>query len=211
MSVRAQRRQESSERPGWCYHAGMSTTMVPLLATVLCIAQATAGGGRLAFTAPDGWQPRPSASAMRVAEFVLPKADGDVEDGELIVYYFGGQGGDAETNITRWIGQMQQPDGRPSAAVARRSTQTVNGLAVALLDISGTYVAEVRPGSSEHHNKPGFRMRAAVVPTPRGPYFVKMLGPQRTMDKWGASFTTFLDTVRFEAQDSRRGILVETR
>jgi hypothetical protein len=30
---------------------------------------------------------------MRVAEFALPRADGDTEDAQLVVYYFGGSGG----------------------------------------------------------------------------------------------------------------------
>jgi hypothetical protein len=157
-----------------------------------------AAGGRLTFMAPDGWTSRPAASAMRVAEFVLPKADGDLEDAELIVYYFGGQGGDVEANITRWIGQMRQPDGKPSTAVAKRSSKSIAGLNVSLVDVAGTYVAEVRPGSADLHHKPGFQMRAAVVPTPKGPHFIKMLGPVKTMEKWGVHFTRFLETLRFE-------------
>ena len=64
--------------------------------------------------------------------------------------------------------------------------------------MSGTYVAEVRPGSTEHFNKPGFRMRTAVVPTPRGPYFVKMLGPDRTIQRWAASFDESVGTLAFQ-------------
>jgi hypothetical protein len=60
-----------------------------------------------------------------------------------------------------------------------RTTATVNGLQLTILDVSGTYVAEVRPGATERHNKPGFRMRATVVETPKGPYFIKLTGPPR--------------------------------
>jgi hypothetical protein len=59
-------------------------------------------------------------------------------------------------------------------------------------------VAEVRPGASERFNKPGFAMRAAIIQTPRGPYFVKMVGPQRTMAKWLPTFDVFLKSVRFK-------------
>lgn len=169
------------------------------LALFAVLPQTPAPAGRLAFTAPDGWKTRPAASAMRMAEFILPRADGDTEDGDVVVYYFGAsQGGDVEANITRWVGQMTQPDGRASADLARRGAQTVNGLPVTTLEITGTYVAEVRPGATEHFNKPGFRMRTAVVKTPRGPYFVKMLGPDKTIVRWGPSFAAFLDTFRFE-------------
>lgn len=154
--------------------------------------------GQLLFKAPDTWKPRPPASTMRVAEFVLPKADGDAEDGDVVIYYFGGQGGDVEANINRWLGQMQQSDGRASKNVATRTTTSVNGLQVTTLDVSGTYVAEVRPGSAEHFNKPGFRMRAVLVPTPRGPYFIKMLGPDKTVRRWAPSFDVFLGTLKYQ-------------
>lgn len=173
--------------------------MLSLLLTLTAFAFAPTAQGTLAFDAPDGWTTRPPASSMRTAEFVLPKAGGDAEDGELIVYFFGGTGGSVEANIDRWIGQMQQPDGRPSRDAARRAERTVNGLAVTLLDISGTYVAETRPGAAERHNKPGYRMRAAVVTTPRGPYFIKAVAPARTMERWAGAFESFVSSLRFDA------------
>jgi hypothetical protein len=169
-----------------------------LLAISLPLVTAQAPG-RLLFEPPEGWKTRPAASAMRAAEFILPKVDGDSEDADVVVYYFGGQGGNVDANISRWLGQMQQPDGRASADVARRSSRTVNGIELAILEVPGTYVAEVRPGATEHFNKPGFRMRTVVVPTPRGPYFIKMLGPDKTVQHWSASFDAFLGTLKFQA------------
>ena len=154
--------------------------------------------GRLMFTPAASWQPRPAASSMRVAEFVVPRAGDDLEDGDVIVYYFGGQGGSVEANVTRWIGQMQQPDGRASADVAHRDSRTVNGMKLSIVDVSGTFVAEMRPGSAEHFNKPGFRMRAAVVETDAGPYFIKLTGPERTVRAATADFDRFLDGLQFE-------------
>jgi len=172
--------------------------MMPFAALALALAVQTTAGGRLTFKAPEGWIPRPAASTMRVAEFVLPRAAGDSEDGDLVVYFFGGQGGDVDANINRWIGQMQQPGGGSSAQVAKRESKTINGMAVTLLEVAGTYVAEKSPGSAEHFNKPGFRMRTAVVQTPKGPHFIKMLGPEKTVARWTAGFAAFLDSLRFE-------------
>src|SRR5215468_10464950 len=135
----------------------------------------------LSFTTPDGWTSSPPTSSMRVAEFTLPRAAGDAEDAQLIVYYFGGSGGSVDANIQRWIGQMQQADGRPSSAVAKKESRTVNGLTVSLVDVSGTYTAEMSPGSAAHHNKTRFRMRAGVIETSNGPYFIKLTGPERTV------------------------------
>ena len=95
----------------------------------------------LTYTAPAGWKPVTTSSSMRVAQFSLPRATGDAQDAELVVYYFGGTGGTVEANIDRWVGQMQQPDGRPSSAVLKRQSRTINGLKVTMVDVSCTYVA----------------------------------------------------------------------
>jgi hypothetical protein len=129
---------------------------------------------------------------MRVAEFVVPKAPGDAENGELIVYYFGGSGGSVDANLQRWTSQFQ------STKEPVRTTSTVNGLKLTSLDVSGTYVAEVRPGSTERYNKPGFRMRATVVETAHGPYFIKLTGPAATIDQAGAAFDQFLQSLAFK-------------
>ena len=165
--------------------------MISPLLVALVLAAHTGQPGTLTFTKPATWTDRPATSTMRVAEFVVPRAPSDPEDGELIVYYFGGTGGSVEANLQRWTSQFE------SAKDPIRTSSVVNGLKLTSLDVSGTYVAEVRPGSTERHNKPAFRMRAAVVETPKGPYFVKLTGPSATVDKAGAAFDQFLQSLAF--------------
>ena len=152
----------------------------------------------LTFTAPNGWKPVATSSSMRVAQFTVPRASGDAQDGELVVYYFGGSGGTVEANIERWVGQMQQPDGRPSTAVMKRQSRTVNAMKVMLVDVSGTYVAEVTPGSPQRHNSPNFHLRAAVIETSNGPYFIKLTGPAKTIAASEKSFEAFLSSLKFQ-------------
>ena len=152
----------------------------------------------LTFTTPAGWQQSPPGSSMRVAEFTLPRAPGDAEDAQLIVYYFGGSGGSVDANLQRWMGQIQQPDGKPSAAAARKETRKANGLALTLVDVSGTYIAEMSPGAAAHNNKPHFRLRAGVVETSKGPYFIKLTGPEKTVAKWEGAFDQFLGSFKFQ-------------
>lgn len=168
--------------------------MLPIALLALLLPQS--GAGSLAYSAPAAWHTRPPASTMRVAEFVIPKTDADTEDAELIVYYFGpGGGGGAEANIQRWIGQMQQPGGQ--AADARRETRVIHGLKVSMVDVSGTYVAEMSPGATQHYDKPGFRLRAAVVETPHGSYYIKMTGPAKTMAAAGPAYQKFIESLHF--------------
>jgi hypothetical protein len=150
----------------------------------------------IAFDAPKEWAAQPSTSSMRVAQYSLARAPGDSEDAELIVYYFGGSGGSVDANLDRWLGQMEQPDGKPSKAVAKTSTMTSNGLKITVLDVAGRYVAETSPGSNTRLNKPGFRMKAAVIETAKGPYFVKLTGPAKTVERWDAAFAGFLKSAR---------------
>lgn len=152
----------------------------------------------LTFTTPPGWQAGKPASSMRVAELTLPRAAGDAEDAQLIVYYFGGQGGSVDANIERWVGQIQQPDGKTSSAAAKKESRRVNGLAVTLVDVSGTYVAEIAPGAAERHNKPQFRLRAGVVQTSNGPYYIKLTGPQKTVAKWDEAFEQFVSSLKYQ-------------
>ena len=129
---------------------------------------------------------------MRVAEFTLPRTAKDTEDAELAIFFFGGRGGRVQSNIDRWIGQMTQPDGRSSREVAITTPlRTQSGLKVSRRR-QGHRRRRSEPGSAERFNKPGFRLRAAVVQTARGPYFVKLTGLAATVARWDKSFLDFL-------------------
>src|SRR3954471_495165 len=92
-------------------------------ASSLSMAQEAAATATLKFKAPSGWVEEKASSAMRVAQYKLPKAADDTEDGSLVVYFFGqGQGGGTTANIERWVNQMKQPDGSASNDKAKEET-----------------------------------------------------------------------------------------
>src|SRR5262245_66666581 len=173
------------------------TRMAGLGLAIAAVVTASAQKPTLHFTAAKEWKSTPSSSPMRVAQYVLPRVAGDAEDAELIVYFFGGQGGSVDANLDRWVNQMEQPDGRPSKAVARTEALTVSGMKVTVLDVTGKYVAEMAPGSATRYNKPGFRLKAAVVETAGGPYFVKLTGPAKTVEHWNTAFGSFLRSATY--------------
>lgn len=155
--------------------------------------------GELRFKAPDGWMVEKPSSSMRAAQYKLPKVEGDKEDASLVLYYFGSnQGGTAQANIDRWIGQMQQPDGSSSKDKAKSENLTINGLKVTTVDVTGTYTAEMAPGSGSFHNDDNYRLRAAVIETPKGNYFVKLAGPAKTIARWEQSYTEYLKSFEFK-------------
>ena len=155
--------------------------------------------GDLHYKVPDGWVTGQPSSKMRVAQFKLPKADGDNEDGELVLYYFGAnQGGTAEANIDRWISQIQQADGSSSKDKAKSESLTVNGLKITTVDVSGRYTAEMAPGSGKFYDNADYRLRAAVIETAKGNYFLKLVGPVKTVDRWDQSITDFVKSFEFK-------------
>jgi len=178
----------------------MRSSLTPIIAACLVAsvsALALAQGATLKLDPPNGWVSKTTTSAMRVAEFTLPKVGSDTEDATVTVFYFGGQGGNVQANLDRWIGQMAQPDGKASKDVAKTTALTsATGLKISVLDVSGTYVAEVNPGSAEKFNKPGFRQVAAYIETPNGPYFTKLVGPAATVAKWFDSYVAYLKSAK---------------
>ena len=182
--------------------SSMRKPILIILVALACVVTlydiAAAQKSELKFRVPAGWVEEERTSNMRVAQYRLPKAPGDTEDASLVLYYFGpGQGGSTTANIDRWISQMKQADG--SAAKGAKDEHLVaNGLKVTSVDVSGTYVAETAPGSGTFHNKPDYRLRAAVIETPNGSYFVKLVGPEKTVTQWNDSFVSYLKSFEFK-------------
>lgn len=155
--------------------------------------------GELKLKTPDGWVSERPSSSMRVSQYQLPAAEGDPEAASLVVYYFGaGQGGSVDANLERWISQMQTTDGRPSKEKAKTETTTVNGLRVTLLDVAGAYSGGDMAGGAAAQSKPNFRMRAGVIETPKGAYFIKLVGPEKTVSRWDQAFQEFIKSAEFK-------------
>ncbi|HEV7684340.1 MAG TPA: hypothetical protein VGO68_19670 [Pyrinomonadaceae bacterium] len=155
--------------------------------------------GEVSYKVPAGWTVEKPTSDMRLAQYKLPKADGDAEDALLILYYFGqGQGGTPEANIERWVKQVKQPDGSESQAKAKTATMTVNGLKVSTVDVLGNYSGGMSQDSVPKDSKSIFRLRGAIIETPRGSYFVKLTGPEKTVNHWGQAFDDYIKSFEFK-------------
>ena len=135
----------------------------------------------LRFSVPSEWTRVPAPSDMRAAQFRVPRAGSDAEDGELVLFYFGkGQGGSAEQNVDRWTGQFVQPDGKPSKEAAVVTIRTVNGLKQTSVDVGGTY-KPMPMGGAGGAEKSGWRLLGAVVEGQGGPWFWRLTGPDATV------------------------------
>ncbi len=154
----------------------------PASAATAPAASGSAAG--IEFQTPDGWIQEAPSSAMRVAQYRIPRVDGDSADSDMVVFHFGGGGGSAQANMDRWVGQFSTADGRPVADQARISEKDGNGVSITLVDVSGTYNESRGP------------MMAAVVEGAGGPWFFKLTGPQNTVDQSRQGFDSLLDSLQ---------------
>ena len=153
--------------------------------------------GPFTLEVPSGWVEQTPGSRMRRAQFALPRESGDSEDGELTVFYFGmGQGGSTDANIRRWIGQVSQPDGSSSRDKAKIRQSDVSGFRMTEVDVSGTLKASNMPGAPPRPARTGYRLLGAVLEGPQGPWFFKLVGPEKTISRWSDSFRQFIASAK---------------
>ena len=150
--------------------------------------------GGISVVVPQGWESVPPASRMRVAEYHLSGADANAEKAVLAV--FSGQMGSVEANIERWIGQISQPDGTPSAERAKRWRETLDGMAATSVDVRGTFASSMGPGAGSP--SPDYRMIGVIVEGAATSFYLKLLGPEQTVALWEDSFADFVKSIRRE-------------
>jgi hypothetical protein len=150
--------------------------------------------GDVAWSAPAAWTSEAPSSAMRRAQYIVPKAAGDAADGECAVFYFGpGQGGDVRANLERWASQFTDASGRsaePSPIVSQ-----VNGLKVSKVSVEGTYNAAQMMGGGDQAPKPGYLLLGAIVEGPDANWFFKCTGPKKTMEANREAFDGMIGSV----------------
>ncbi|MEW5851179.1 MAG: hypothetical protein AB2A00_20495 [Myxococcota bacterium] len=153
--------------------------------------------GGLKLEVPDTWVVQPPASGMRKGQWQIPPSGGDPEPAELVLFYFGpGQGGTVQENLDRWFSLWQSDDGKPIKDTAKVETRKVGELNVTRVDVSGRYVGAKVPGGTEKMDKAGWRMLAAVVETRTGPYFLRLLGPAKTVQANQAAFDAVITSLK---------------
>jgi hypothetical protein len=179
-----------------CAHgdpAPKSASVTTAIATAVP-ATTTAVLGPFTMKVPSDWQSKPITSKMRAADYVLPAAPGD--EAELVVYYFGDHGaGTIEDNVDRWLGQFTQPDGKATRDVAKIETTKIAGQDATLVAVSGHYVASAMPGGGEAVDKLDQSLLAAIIASPAGPYYFKLVGATKTIDAAAVRFRALLDSL----------------
>ncbi|MFO0593338.1 MAG: hypothetical protein U0441_37700 [Polyangiaceae bacterium] len=152
-------------------------------------AQSKAGPGEILWDVPKNWKEIPNPNAMRIATYLVARADGDPDDGEVSVSRVGGS---VEANLSRWKAQFDpvKPDS------TKRFERTIAGLKVTIFETAGSYTGMVVRGQQ---NKPreSWALLAAIVEVPGGdPWFFKLTGPEKTLTAARPDFESLANSVR---------------
>ena len=162
------------------------TLMVALLLVLPAGAEDVTFGPYTA-KAPKDWKFSESTSSMRMAQAMIPAAKDDKADAEMVVFFFGeGGGGDLKANMGRWKGMFAPPEGKKIDDVSKESEFKLldDKVTVNALEVEGTYKAKARPfdpNSPVVENK-DYKMINYVINCEKGPYFVRVTGPAKTID-----------------------------
>jgi hypothetical protein len=143
---------------------------------------------------PADWVEEEPANRMRVYQFKVPRVKDDKTDAEMLIFSFGAQGGSAEENIKRWKGFFTAPPGKTIEDVSTVTKMKVGDAQVTYLDIHGTYKFKERPfdPSSKEELRPDTRFLGVVFETKKGPYFFRLVGPEKTVTQHKPGFDAWL-------------------
>ena len=146
-------------------------------------------------TAPASWkkdEPTEQQKQFRKFQFKIAKEAGDAEDAEVIVFFFGqGGGGGKDANLNRWKGMFKAPAGEKAKLDEFKSGE----VPVTEVDISGTYLFKVggpfNP-NAKTEEKPDYRMVGVIFESKNGPYFMRLVGPAKSVEKNKKDFDEWL-------------------
>jgi len=149
----------------------------------------TAKSAELRFEVPKEWKSAPPKTKLRKAQYTVPDKEGKSGDADFVVYYFGVSGGGSlDDNIARWKGAFTggNADEEPQKFKAGKLDATI-------MDLWGTYSDQFTSETHKNH-----RMIVAAVETPRGNYYLKLIGPSDTVGDWRKEFEALLKSCRME-------------
>lgn len=152
--------------------------------------------GGLTFKAPESWKSVPTASQMRRAQLKVEPVKGDDFAAELVVFAFPGGAGSVDANVKRWQAQFKDADGNPP----RVESKKVKGknVEVTRVEIAGHYFPSRFPGLPPEPERPNARLLGAIVITDRVGYFLKMVGPDKTMTTARPEFDALIESIETE-------------
>jgi hypothetical protein len=175
---------------------GLGAIAVVLLGLGADAPKQTIDARGLTFEVPASWKSSKPSSNMRRAEIKIDPAKGDENPAELVVFAFPGGAGSVEANIQRWRSQFKDADGNPPKV----ESKTVKGsnVEVTRVETAGHYYPSQFPGRPKEPDQPHYRLLGAIVQSKTTGYFLKMVGPDKTMKDNRAAFDAMLSSLKLD-------------
>jgi hypothetical protein len=148
---------------------------------------------------PRAWKIEKPASEAWLAQVRVPAESVEAEDALLSGHVFGSEFASGQDALDHWFIEFSQPIGASSRSNIRKSElSSVDSAKVSLSDISGNYRPTTMPpqSASELHEK--WRMIVATVDCPSGPVFLRLIGPERTVENAVDNFKKCLAMIRIK-------------
>lgn len=140
----------------------------------------------LTLKVPASWKQLPPANKLRLAQFLIPPAEGDEYPTELVISSFQGGGGGVDANLKRWTDQFS-PEGRKVKITSGKSPQ---GNYVAH-NVTGTYLySSGGPfAGGKKELRAGHRSISVVLTIEnKTNYFLRLTGTEKAVDAAAESF-----------------------
>ena len=149
----------------------------------------------MTFEAPKEWKSSPPSTEQRRAQLKVEPIEGDDYSADLIVFAFPGAAGSVEDNLTRWQKLFKDEDGNPPK-IESKKVQAKN-VEVTQAETSGHYYPASFGGRKEP-DRPGARLLGVIVTGEKSTYYIRMVGPDKTMKKLKDDFEKMVKSIKLE-------------
>ena len=140
--------------------------------------------GAFTFKRPADWVWVPVSSPMRKAQLKAPGEDSS-KSADITFFYFGGSGGDVQSNADRWLHQFE---GKPEDQ--KVDAQEVGKTKVTFVSTEGTYHSGMPGGPTTALEN--YALLGAILENPDGSVFAKMTGPSEVVKAKKQKFIDFI-------------------
>jgi len=142
---------------------------------------------------PADWK-EGQASQFRLKTFSLPGKDGEAE---LVIFYFGeGGGGGIKANIERWKGMFRPPEGKDIDDVSKTTEGKAGSVDIVRFEVTGTYLYKPNPMAPKAEPRKDHKMISIIYQSPKGPYFIRLVGPATTVNQHEKGFENWLNSFK---------------
>jgi hypothetical protein len=149
--------------------------------------------GMLTMTQPEGWKKVEVRSRIIEAEFSIPKAMDDKDDGRLT---FMAAGGGVDANIERWKSQFDPAKGEARIKSSVEKSK-IGDAEVHMVDIEGTFKSQSGGPLGPTDVLEGYRLMGAIIVQANGnEYYVKLTGPAKTIEENTEKFQEMIKSLK---------------